>query len=248
MPAIEFRNLTLAYDRHPAIHHLNTTVESGTLTAVVGPNGSGKSTLLKAIMGQLRPVDGAMLFHGFGSRDIGYLPQQASIDRSFPITVQDFLLSGLWREIGAFAAPDRAQQERMQVAAAQVGLQDFGKRQIGSLSGGQLQRLLFARLLLQDRPVVLLDEPFNAIDEKTAHDLLDLITRWHAQTRTIIVVTHDLDQARRHFPRTLLLARELLAHGPTDEVLSAENLLSARRMCEAFDEAATRCERTQEAA
>ena len=248
MPTIEFRNLTLAYQRHPAIHHLNTTVEAGTLTAVVGPNGSGKSTLLKAIMGQLRPADGALLYHGFGLHDIAYLPQQASIDRGFPIAVQDFLLSGLWQEIGAFSTPDASQHKRLQTALAQVGLQDFGKRQIGSLSGGQLQRLLFARLLLQDRRVVLLDEPFNAIDDKTAHDLLDLITRWHGEARTLIVVTHDLEQARRHFPRTLLLARELLAHGPTREVLSPDNLLAARRMCEAFDEAAVRCDRAREAA
>ncbi|HWK53490.1 MAG TPA: ABC transporter ATP-binding protein [Hyphomicrobiales bacterium] len=248
MPQIEFRNLTLAYARHPAIHHLNATVASGSLTAIVGPNGSGKSTLLKAIMGQLRPVEGELRRRGFGPRDIGYLPQQANMERDFPISVGDFLLSGLWRELGAFAAPDRAQRARLQCALAQVGLQGFSRRQLGTLSGGQLQRLLFARLLLQDRPVVLLDEPFNAIDEKTAHDLLQLIALWHGEARTILVVTHDLDQVRQHFPRTLLLARELLAHGPTAAVLEPGNLLRARRLCEAFDDKARPCRRESEAA
>lgn len=243
MPSIEFRNLTLAYERHPAIHHLNTVVPAGSLTAVVGPNGSGKSTLLKAITGELRPVQGEVLHHGFTPRDIAYLPQQASIDRSFPLRVDEFLLAGLWRELGAFSAPDRTQSGRLQQALTQVGLRDFSHRRIGSLSGGQMQRLLFARLLLQDRPVVLLDEPFNAIDARTAQDLLELVSHWHGEQRTIVVVSHDLEQVRRYFPHTLLLARELLAHGPTGEVLQAANLLAARRMCEAFDEDAAPCRR-----
>jgi zinc/manganese transport system ATP-binding protein len=134
------------------------------------------------------------------------------------------------------------------LALEQVGLSGFGKRAIGSLSGGQLQRVLFARLLLQDRKVLLLDEPFNAIDERTSRELLELIKVWHGEARTILVVTHDIDQARQHFPQTLLLARELLAHGPTHEVLKPANLLAARRLCEAFDEKANLCHRSEQAA
>jgi zinc/manganese transport system ATP-binding protein len=247
MKRIEFDNLTLAYERHPALHHLSTHIEQGSLTAVVGPNGSGKSTLLKLITGEIRQSSGH-LRRGWERRDIAYLPQQARLDRGFPITVRDFLCSGLWRELGAFRAPRAEHLALLRLALAQVGLSDFEGRQIGGLSGGQLQRLLFARLLLQDRPVLLLDEPFNAIDAKTAQDLLALIRHWHGQDRTILVVTHDLDQAHAHFPRTLLLARELLAHGPTHDVLTPANLLSARRMCEAFDAGAELCHRDQDAA
>jgi zinc/manganese transport system ATP-binding protein len=248
MARIEFRNLTLAYERHPAIHHLSTTIEPGSLTAVIGPNGSGKSSLMKAIMGQLLPVEGKLLRHDFEASDVAWLPQQATIDRDFPICVQDFLLSGLWREIGVFSAPVQDKRERLLRALEQVGLSGFGKRAIGSLSGGQLQRVLFARLLLQDRKVLLLDEPFNAIDERTSCELLELIKNWHGEARTILVVTHDIDQARTHFPQTLLLARELLAHGPTIDVLKPANLLAARRMCEAFDDQANLCHRSEQAA
>ncbi|MGP0092703.1 MAG: ATP-binding cassette domain-containing protein, partial [Xanthobacteraceae bacterium] len=112
---------------------------------------------------------------------------------------------------------------------------------ISSLSGGQMQRMLFARLLLQDSPVMVLDEPFNAIDAKTAADLVALVERWHADKRTVLVALHDLDLVRAHFPETLLLAREPVAWGRTADVLTAENLLKARQMCEAFDSHAPEC-------
>lgn len=242
-PGIHFRDLTLAYDRHPAIHHLDASVPRGALLAIVGPNGSGKSSLLKALVGELRPTEGHIELSGFSRQDVAYLPQQTRVDRHFPLSVADFLSSGLWRECGVTAAPCSAARERLAVALHQVGLRGFERRLIGSLSGGQLQRLLFARLIVQERPVVLLDEPFNAVDERTARDLLSLIRDWHGESRTILVVTHDLDQVRAHFPTTLMLARELLSYGRTAEVLTATNLLRARRMCEAFDEQAALCRR-----
>jgi len=241
MTTITFDNVTLAYDRHPAIHHLSTRIQGGSLTAVVGPNGSGKSTLLKALIGELRPVSGRIELMAGSRSDIAYLPQSSTIDRKFPLNVRDFLISGLWDRIGAFAAPGPADSAAIETALLRVGLGGFSRRQLGSLSGGQFQRLMFARLLIQDKPVVLLDEPFNAIDERTVGDLLRILCDWHGGKRTILVVTHDLDQVRTHFPETLLLARELLGHGATREVLTPANLLQARRMCEAFDEDAPLC-------
>ena len=248
MNAISFDNLTLAYNRHPALHHLTAGIRCGSLTAVVGPNGCGKSTLLKAIMGELLPVEGTLLRHRFTTADIAYLPQLGSVDRQFPLDARDFLASGLWQHSGAFGAMPAASADAIEKALAQVGLQGFERRQIGSLSGGQLQRLLFARLLLQDKPLVLLDEPFNAIDTRTASDLLGIIRQWHGEARTVLVVTHDLDEVRQHFPDSLLLARELVAHGSTAEVLTAANLFRARQMCEAFDAAAAPCQQTRKRA
>jgi zinc/manganese transport system ATP-binding protein len=241
MNAISFDNVTLAYDRHPAVHHLSASIRAGTLTALVGPNGSGKSTLLKAVMGELQPVSGLITFGSGSQADIAYLPQSSKLDRNFPLAVRDFLISSLWSRIGAFAAPQKHDLEIVDEAMIQVGLRGFQKRQIGSLSGGQLQRLLFARLLIQDKPIVLLDEPFNALDDKTAKDLMSVLRDWHGSARTIVVVTHDLDQVRQYFPETLLVARELLDHGATAQVLTPQNLLRARRMCEAFDDAAAVC-------
>jgi zinc/manganese transport system ATP-binding protein len=238
---LKFRNLTLGYDRHPAVHHLTGEIEPGALMAVVGPNGAGKSTLFKGIVGTLKPFAGGIERNGLGARDIAYLPQIAEIDRSFPIHVFDMVAMGLWRDAGLFGGIDRRARERVHRAVATVGLTGFEQRAIGTLSGGQMQRMLFARLLLQDARLIVLDEPFNAIDARTCADLLDIVRGWHREERTVLAALHDIDLVKSNFPQSLLLARETVAWGATPQVLTAENLLKARRMCEAFDEEAAEC-------
>jgi zinc/manganese transport system ATP-binding protein len=240
---VTFLDTTLGYDRRPAVHHLNGRIEPGALLAVVGPNGAGKSTLLKGLVGALKPLQGRIDTGGLVQKDIAYLPQAADIDRSFPISVFDLISAGRWRTAGLFGGFDRADKAAAQEALMAVGLGGFDNRPIGSLSGGQLQRALFARLLLQDAKLILLDEPFTAIDTKTCADLLALIRRWHGESRTVIAVLHDMDVVREHFPETLLLAREAIAWGRTKETLRPENLLSARRMIEAHDPRAAPCAR-----
>lgn len=233
--ALSFRNLTLGYDRLPALQQIETEVPVGSLTAVVGPNGAGKSTLLKGVIGALAPLEGKVHFGALKRDDIAYLPQQSDIDRSFPLAVLDLVAMGLWREIGAFGSLSRKNLGRVHQAIASVGLTGLEHRPIGALSGGQMQRVLFARLLLQDAQLVLLDEPFAAIDARTMADLLRLVHEWHSEGRTIMAVLHDYDVVAEHFPQTLMLARELVAHGPTGDVLTAENQFRARQMCEACD-------------
>jgi len=241
MAALRFRNLTLGYERHPAVHHLDGAVETGALVAVVGPNGAGKSTLFKGIVGFLKPLAGSIERDGLNAHDIAYLPQIADIDRSFPISVYDMVAMGLWRRKGLFGGIGGKDQGAIEAAIAAVGLTGFEQRTIGTLSGGQMQRMLFARLLLQDARLIVLDEPFTAIDAKTTADLLDLVRRWHGEKRTVLAALHDIDLVRATFPQSLLLAREPVAWGPTRDVLTAENLNKARRMCEAFDEQAEAC-------
>jgi zinc/manganese transport system ATP-binding protein len=238
---IGFRDVTLGYDRHPAVHHLDGEVATGALLAVVGPNGAGKSTLFRGIVGILRPLSGSIAIGGLDVRDIAYLPQTVDIDRSFPISVYDFVGTGLWRRIGFFGGMGKVAREKIAHALAAVGLNGFENRAIGTLSGGQMQRLLFARVLLQDARLIVLDEPFNAIDARTSADLIDLVKRWHAERRTVLAALHDMELVRANFPETLLLARGEVAWGATAEVLTAENLLEARRMCEAFDDSAAAC-------
>ena len=241
--AFKLNDVTLGYDGHPAVHHLNGEVAAGSLTAIVGPNGSGKSTLLKGLMGALHPMGGNIERIGFQTRDIAYLPQASEIERSFPATVEDLVTLGLWRRKGLFKSilsHDRAEVAKALVA---VGLDGFQSRSIGTLSGGQLQRTLFARVLLQDAKVILLDEPFTAIDSKTVSDLIALIQCWHQEKRTIISVLHDIDLVRETFPDAVLLAREPVAWGKTVDALKPENLLKARRMNEAWDEHAPWCEK-----
>ncbi|MFZ5691845.1 MAG: zinc ABC transporter ATP-binding protein AztA [Pseudomonadota bacterium] len=240
-PQLHFSNLTLGYDRHPAVHHLSGDVPPGALLAVVGPNGAGKSTLFKGIVGALKPLSGRVELKGLSARDVAYLPQAAEIDRSFPITVYDLVAMGLWRRIGIWGGFSKGDHAKIHEAIAAVGLTGFERRAIGTLSGGQMQRMLFARLLLQDAKLVVLDEPFNAIDAKTSADLIALVQRWHKEGRTVLAALHDMDLVRQTFPQTLLLARETVAWGDTASVLTADNLQKARHMCEAFDEEAAAC-------
>jgi zinc/manganese transport system ATP-binding protein len=238
---IKFRDVTLGYDRHPAVHHLNGEVVQGALLAVVGPNGAGKSTLFRGLAGILKPLSGSIDLGGLDIRDIAYLPQSVDIDRTFPISVFDLVGTGLWRTTGFFGGMGKAAREKITQALAAVGLNGFENRSIGTLSGGQMQRMLFARVLLQDARLIVLDAPFNAIDAKTSADLLALVKRWHGEGRTVLAALHDMDLVRQNFPETLLLARGPVAWGLTAQVLTAENLAEARRMCEAFDETAAAC-------
>lgn len=229
---VRFENLTLGYNHHPAVHHLHGEVAPGTLLAIVGPNGAGKSTLLKGIAGELRPFQGTIHLHGVRRENVAYLTQQSTLDNTFPIVVQDFVAMGLWQHFGAFRRFDATAERRIAEALAAVGLTGLENRPIGQLSGGQLQRARFAHVMLQDSPLVLLDEPYSAIDANTVHDLAGLVRRWNAEGRTVISVLHDLEHVRSEYPETLLLAREVIARGPTEAVLTAENLKRARQLAE----------------
>jgi zinc/manganese transport system ATP-binding protein len=239
--ALTLADLTICHGRRPAVHHLSGRFAPGSLTAIVGPNGAGKSTLLRALAGLHSPESGRIA--QAGTARIALLPQLASLDRAFPIACRDVVMQGLWPRIGAFRAVPADEQARVDAALAAVGLAGLAKRPVGSLSAGQLQRLLFARLLVQDADILLLDEPFNAVDAKTAADLLRLIRQWHGEGRTVIAVLHDLDLVAREFPETLLLARDLIAWGPTEQALSPANRLKARQMAEGWADEAEACER-----
>jgi zinc/manganese transport system ATP-binding protein len=222
------------------LHHISGQFVAGALTAVVGPNGSGKSTLLKSIMGLINPAGGQVRTRTPLAR-IAYLPQMTEIDRSFPLQVRDCVLLGCWSAAGAFGGASADMLARAEAAIHTVGLEGFETRAVGSLSSGQFQRVLFARLLMQDAQLILLDEPFNAMDSRTTAALLELIHQWHTQGRTVIAVLHDDEQVRAHFDQTVLLARELVAWGPTAQVLTEPNLQRARQLAEAWDDNAEIC-------
>ena len=179
--ALEFRNLTLGYDRHPAVHHLHGPVEAGALIAVVGPNGAGKSTLFKGIVGMLKPLAGGIDLCG-AARARHRL--SAADRRHRPHLPDRRLRHGRDGAVAArpacSAASAGANATRCAQRSRRSASRGFEERPIGTLSGGQMQRALFARLLLQDARVIVLDEPFNAIDTKTAADLCDLV---HALAR-----------------------------------------------------------------
>ena len=239
-PSIVFDGLTLGYNSHPAVHHLDGALARGSLTAVVGPNGSGKSTLMKAIAGILAPMAGAIRISP-GQR-VAYLPQQSEIDQHFPARVYDLVALGLWPRRGLTGWLTRGDREDVMKALASVGMEGFEGRALDTLSGGQLQRALFARVLLQNADLILLDEPFNAIDTKTVGDLVALIEHWRGEGRTVLVVVHDMVLVRQVFPEVLLLARQKIAWGPTQAALTDDNLSRARRFTEAWNENAAWCD------
>ena len=242
-PAVRLHDLTLSHRGYPAVHHLNGAFELGSMTALVGPNGAGKSTLMQGLMGQMAPSTGRVTVTPVLARRIAYLPQQSEVDRSFPISVLDVAVMGLWRQIGFWRGVSAAQRAQAHEALSAVGLSGLAARRVGELSVGQFQRLLFARVLLQDAALILLDEPFNAIDARTTSELLAVVQRWHAEGRTVVAVLHDLAQVRAFFPQTLLLARECVAWGPTAEVLQPQHLQRAAHMAQGWDAHAPRCER-----
>lgn len=225
--AITVANLCVAYGRRIALEGVSGTFGAGSLTAVVGPNGAGKSSLLKTLAG-VQPLRGGDITYSQSIRGrLAYLPQQSELDRDYPVTVAELVALGAWRSIGAFRPLSENLLPSIDRAIAQVGLEGFADRLIAELSAGQLRRALFARLIVQDASLILLDEPFAAIDEDTTAELVQLIKSWHGEQRTIVAVMHDLDQVRAYFPSALLLARQCIAWADTEMVLCADNLASA---------------------
>jgi zinc/manganese transport system ATP-binding protein len=218
---VQLVGTTVRYGGRTALEGVHGSFAPGSLTAVVGANGAGKSTLLMAVAGTVRLARGAVACPARAQGRLAFLPQLAAIDRSFPLTVAELVALGGWREFGAFRAPSPTLRARAEEAAVTVGLAERLRRRVSELSEGEFRRALFARLILQDAVVILLDEPFAAVDTATTVALLDQLMQWHEEGRTVIAVLHDLAMVRTHFPETLVLARRCLAWGATEAALPA---------------------------
>ena len=227
---ISIRNVSHKIGSQLILDDVSLEIPQGGITALIGPNGAGKSTLLKAIMGLQKTDTGSVRYENMARKDIAYLPQQSDIDRSQPMTVFELAAMGLWYEIGFFGRVNAAQKKRVMAALERVEMQDFATRQIAHLSNGQFQRVLFARMLVQDAKFLLLDEPFNAVDARTTYALLEVLRQCHQDGQAVIAVLHDYEQVRAYFANTLLLAREKVAAGATENVLTDEFLTQANRM------------------
>ena len=223
MPII-VENITVSYQQLPAVHHLCTVFGEGEAWALCGPNGAGKSSLLKVIMDLEKTDTGKVIFDGLTRKDIAYLPQVSAIDRSQPLTVFELTAMGLWYEIGFFGGLSKQQKERVFNALQRVGMENEANNLISQLSDGQFRRVLFARMLVQKAKFLLLDEPFNAIDEQTTQALSEVLSGCLKQGQGVVAVLHDNRLVRQYFANTLLIAREKIAAGATAEVLTAENL------------------------
>jgi len=225
---LEISHLSYSYKDFLALEDVSLKFPFQSLTAIVGPNGAGKSTLLKLISGLLSPTQGTLKWES--NLRLAYLPQYSLLDRTFPLTVFDVVAMGFWKKIGILGKLSQEKTVQIYQALECVGLQGFEKRGLSELSGGQFQRLLFARMIIQDADLLLLDEPFASVDETTTKDLLKLIHVWHQQGKSIIAVIHNISLVRKYFPQTLLLARKSIAYGETNLVLTTDGLTQTSLM------------------
>ncbi|MGE5644132.1 MAG: metal ABC transporter ATP-binding protein [Byssovorax cruenta] len=229
-PILDIQHLTVRYNGRAAIEDITFHLHEAERVAVVGPNGAGKSTLFKVIAGVLPPTSGEVNI--FGSRPrghicIAYVPQRSQVDWNFPVNVADVVMMGRSAKLGPLNWPHKKDWEHVQRALETVELSNLASRQISQLSGGQQQRMFIARALAQEAELMLMDEPLTGLDTPSQEGLLDLLDTLRNQNVTVMVATHDLDQAARHFDRILLLNHQIIAFGNPAEVLQTENLLSA---------------------
>ncbi|EYS90194.1 hypothetical protein X471_00656 [Bartonella bacilliformis str. Heidi Mejia] len=220
MMDLHFDNVTLSYANKIIIKEFSTKIAAHSLIAITGDNGSGKSTLLKAIAGLIKPISGKIVKPT--QNRIAYLAQQCDIDRTFPINVEALIKTGLWSFCGLLKN-QRPYQYKVQNALEMVGLTALAHRSLDELSNGQLQRALFARIIVQDSDIILLDEPFNGVDLNTQKDLLALIAHWHQQGRTILVALHDSCMVQKHFPQMIQINKQCACYGETIQFFKTNN-------------------------
>ena len=189
-PIIEIRGLSAGYDGRTVLHDVDLTVYERDFLGIIGPNGGGKTTLVKCILGLLKPTAGTIAYHP-GNLSLGYLPQYTRIDRKFPITVEEVVLSGLNGQKPLTARLTRADREKARAVVARMGLEGLEKRPIGALSGGQLQRALLGRAIISDPQAVILDEPSTYIDKQFEARLYELLAEINREC-AIILVSHDI--------------------------------------------------------
>jgi len=228
----EVRDLSLGYPNKVLFEHLSFDIQAGSTLAVLGANGSGKSTFVKLMLNLMKPLSGGVNWPAGRPREIGYLAQMAEFDSRFPIRVRDLAAMGAWGGFGMRRRLDRAAQDRVSAALAEAGVLSIADQPIHTLSGGQLQRTLFARVIMQDAPLILLDEPFAAVDQSTEAHLLAIIDRWRNEGRAVVLVVHDLSSVLDHCTDALLLGGGRATHGSVKDVLTPKNLIGQKYMSE----------------
>lgn len=225
---LDVRGLTAGYGARPAIDGVTFAVPPGEMVGIVGPNGAGKSTLFKAILGLIPVSRGQILLHeadaGGQRAMMGYLPQLDDIQRTFPVSVADVVMMGRYPRVGWMRRPRPEDRSAVLEALERVDLVNHANTQIGRLSGGQIQRVLLARVLAQDPHVLLLDEPVSGVDTTTQHAIFAVLERLRDAGKTVVVATHDLNCVIERFDRVMCLSGRLVAYGPPAEVFREEIL------------------------
>ena len=229
-PILDVQQLTVRYNGRNALENISFHLHAGERVAVVGPNGAGKSTLFKVVAGVLPLTEGDVTIYGSKPRKhvcIAYVPQRSQVDWNFPVNVADVVMMGRIAKLGPLGWPKKRDWDLVNQALDTVRLLDLSKRQISQLSGGQQQRMFIARALAQEAELMLMDEPLGGLDAPSQESILSLLDELQGQNVTVMVATHDLEQAAEHFDRIMLLNHKLIGFGPPEQVLQTEKLLEA---------------------
>ena len=229
---LEARTLTLGYNGQTLIAPFDFTLKAGQVTAVIGHNGAGKSTLARTVLGLQPPPSGQLYWTGGKPSHIAYIGQSNDLDHQFPMRVRDIVAMGVWRELGFWSAIDGIRSRRISEALARTGLAGMADRPLYECSSGQLQRCFFARAIAQDAPVLLLDEPFTAIDQKTEARLYEIIEEWREEGRAVLIILHDISSVLTLSDHCLLLGAGNAIFGETSQIITAENLIAYQYMTE----------------
>lgn len=227
---LEVSGVTVRYDGQFALRDVSFSLAIGERVAVVGPNGAGKSTLFKVIVGILQPNQGKVQVFGHGPDGhicIAYVPQRSQVDWTFPVSVADVVMMGRIGKLGPLRWPKAKDWTLVRQCLDLVGLLDLADRQINQLSGGQQQRMFIARALAQEAELMLMDEPLTGLDVTSQEDAFQILDELRRRQVTVLIATHDLNQAADQFDRVLLLNRHLVGLGTADEVFTPERLLEA---------------------
>ena len=223
---LQLRNISLGYGNAPLFRQMSLDIEAGRCLAVLGANGTGKSSFVKMLLGLKEPMTGRIAWPKGRPAEIGYLAQMTEFDRRFPIRVRDLAAMGAWRGFGLRARLGRDGHRRVEAALTDAGVLEIADEALHRLSCGQLQRALFARVIMQNAPLILLDEPFAAVDQTTEAHLLKMIRRWRNEGRAVVMVLHDLSSVLDTCDSALLLGGGRAFHGPVGEVLTPERLVA----------------------
>lgn len=225
---IKFSNVQLGYSRRPVLNALNFDIQKGDFFGIVGPNGAGKTTLLKAILGLLKPIKGEITFPDNGKgykRSIGYVPQHASVDEIFPITVQEMVLMGRYEKIGIFKRPKKRDYEIAWEMLKNIGIENLADKNYRELSGGQKQRTLIARAMVGEPKTLILDEPVEGMDIQGEIAIMELVKTLHAEyALTVILVSHDLNIVANYVKTLSIIDKNTLKLGPVDSILNEETM------------------------
>ena len=226
---IEIKNLTCNYGNNIVFNGINLSIKKGSLAGIVGPSGSGKTTLIKAILGVVRPIAGEVYVNGKIIKnnpppDIGYIPQLETIEWNFPVTVEQVVMMGRYNKMGRFPWAGKEDRKKVQEALDRLGIREYTKHHINTLSGGEQQRVFLARALVSEPELLILDEPTSSVDLKTQHDILHFLLTLNKKGITIILITHDLNAVAAHLPWIICFNRGIIAEGMPEDVFNPEIL------------------------